>query len=177
MYPQLVWVGCWAHIVDLCGDCWQHHFKLSNKFCSLMKFFFKKKSSAGRKKRWISHLKNNGVRPCLPPTANFTRWTSWLKVTQYHAKMLPFPRFCCCWLEIGNTTYVSVLQGKLSSGFEILKLHLTFLSELVEKIYFYHYLKISTNTVIVHTKQLLVFIVLWRAVQLKFISCQKPMLF
>ena len=136
MYPQLVWVGCWAHIVDLCGDCWQSHFKLSNKFCSLMKQFFKKKSSAGRKKRWISHLKNNGVvRPCLPPTANFTRWTSWLKITQYHAKYIEFyPAFIAAELDIADAAYLSELQEKLSSSFEILRLHLTFLSEHGEKL-------------------------------------------
>ena len=100
-----------------------------------MKHFFKKKSSAGRKKRWISHLKNNGVRPCLPPTANFTRWTSWLKVTQYHAKMLEFyPAFVAAELDIADAAYLSELQEKLSSSFELLRLHLTFLSEHGEKL-------------------------------------------
>ena len=87
LYPRMIWVGCWAHIIDLLGDTWQSHFSSSNEILKLLRQFFKKKIAAGRRKRWKQHLRNNAIEnPKFPPTANFTRWSAWLKATQYHAK-------------------------------------------------------------------------------------------
>ena len=101
-----------------------------------MKQFLTKKSSAGGEKCWINHLKNNGIfQSCLPPTANFTCWTSWLKATRYHAKLLQFyPVFIVAELLIAEMAYNSEFNELLSSSFSTLKLNLSFLSEHGEKI-------------------------------------------
>ena len=49
LYPRMIWVGCWAHIIDLLGDTWQSHFSSSNEILKLLRQFFKKKIAAGRR--------------------------------------------------------------------------------------------------------------------------------
>ena len=43
VYPQLSWVGCGAHIVDLCAETWKGHFYSVSTLCKLIKMLFKKK--------------------------------------------------------------------------------------------------------------------------------------
>ena len=88
LYPKMHWIGCWPHIVDLCCNTWQPTFKYS-RVLGLLKNFFRKKVSAGRKQRWIIHQKLNAVqKPKLPPTPCFKRWTTWIKACMYHAEVI-----------------------------------------------------------------------------------------
>ena len=43
LYPKMIWVGCWAHIIDLIGDTWQKHFTLSTRVLGLLRQIFRKK--------------------------------------------------------------------------------------------------------------------------------------
>ena len=134
IYPDITWVGCWAHIVDLCGDCWQGNFQLANRFCSLMRNFFKK-LAAGRRKRWAGFQRNNGLKPTFAPTANFTRWTAWIKATIYHSNKIDlYPDFFLQELEISDCAYIQELFDIVTTRFTEIKLHLSFLAEHGQKI-------------------------------------------
>ena len=91
LYPKMVWIGCWAHIINLCGNAWLGHFTATKKFLILVKKAFKKKVGAARRARFTRFLRQCAVPNIkVPPTIKFTRWTSAMNAAIYHAQFFEF---------------------------------------------------------------------------------------
>ena len=89
MFPQITWIGCWAHILNLVGETWHREFKLAKQCFLLLNALFKKEINAGRKIRWVKFQKQNAEsKSKMLVIANFTRWTSWIKASIYHKERL-----------------------------------------------------------------------------------------
>jgi len=84
-FPNCRHITCFAHILNLVGECWRLNLKSVDKFISLIKMIFCK--SPSRRRRWIEHLKSNNVpNPTLPPSPVIVRWNTWSRAAIYHAK-------------------------------------------------------------------------------------------
>ena len=132
MYPNMIWIGCWAHIIVLVGETWQNHFVLSKKILSNMRLFFKKKVAAGRKRRWYSHqLENGSGSPSHPPKTSFARWTSWMRATTHHGKKIDLYRdFIEKEVSLSESSFNMELKSQLEGDLFIqLNSELSFISE------------------------------------------------
>ena len=43
VFPNLIWIGCWAHIIDLVGDTCQNFFQLSKKLLGHLRVVLRKR--------------------------------------------------------------------------------------------------------------------------------------
>ncbi|RIA81720.1 hypothetical protein C1645_836534 [Glomus cerebriforme] len=74
LMPQLIYVPCYAHIINLIGDTW----RILPEFAILKNFLDKTKevfvSSPARRGRYLTHLKMHGIpSPCKIPLYNKTQ--------------------------------------------------------------------------------------------------------
>ena len=89
MFPQITWIRCWAHILNLVGDTWHHEFKLAKQRFLLLNALFEKQINARRKILWVNFQRQNAEsKSKMHLIANFTRWTSWIKASIYHKERL-----------------------------------------------------------------------------------------
>lgn len=133
MYPDMLWVPCAAHFVNLCAGTWQTFFELTNKFLHLMRRLFKKKTTASRRRRWIEFLKRHGNQsPRQPPRPGFTRWTAWFTAVNYYLEFFEFIYdFVCEERETCGTSYIDELCDifREKSSLSQLEIELSFISD------------------------------------------------
>ena len=135
VFPKLDWLGCWAHIINLCGNAWFNNFSITKRFVSLLNEIFKKNTGAGRKLRFVHFLKRNAVENVKAPiTSTQTRWNSLLKATSYHAEVFYYyqPFFEEEFLHCESESLDEVSQILKESSFE-LKLELPFVKDHAQK--------------------------------------------
>ncbi|CAG8729110.1 20109_t:CDS:2, partial [Rhizophagus irregularis] len=78
LMPQLIYVPCCAHILNLIGDTWRTlpQFRILKDFLDKVKEVFV--NFPARRGRYLSHLKMYGIPSlCKIPLYNKTRWNFW----------------------------------------------------------------------------------------------------
>ena len=129
VFQKLNWLGCWAHLIILCGNAWFNNFSITKRFVSLLNQIFEMNTGAGRKLRFVHFLKRNAVENVKAPiTSTQTRWNSLLKATSYHAEVFDYykPFFEKEILHCESESLDEVSQILKESSFE-LKLELLFI--------------------------------------------------
>ena len=82
--PNARHVTCFAHIIALVGECYRVGFKDVDRIVSSIKFIFAKATQ--RRRRYIFHLKQSGLKAILPPTPVIVRWNTWFEAVKYDAE-------------------------------------------------------------------------------------------
>lgn len=92
LYPRMIHVTCWSHILSLVGNCWRDGLPSVDRLVACIKSIFVK--SPNRRRSWCELLETRNKPALTFPIPVITRWNSWFKsvdfINEHYDDLLQF---------------------------------------------------------------------------------------